>query len=162
MRDNEQRIHDFQSFAKDKKDRDAMSALALEMQEIVFRAAQPVRPGEIPKAQMRRAFYTLQKAISDRPLLFWRVRAAWNGEAGCWVGVAHEDLRERDRALRCKEAEAREQARKQQEEIAAICNTAAERLRSIDADFHSSEITRLERAARSLGEVDSALVGVTD
>lgn len=68
--------------------------ISVEAQGIVHDAAQPVTPGENIKAQMLRAWTAL-----GRPP-FWRLRAAWHGEAGRWSAAALEDLRARDKARR--------------------------------------------------------------
>lgn len=81
--------------AKSSRDHDSYIVLiAVEAQGIVRDAAQPISPGENIKAQMQRAWNAL-----GRPA-FWRVRAAWHGEAGRWSAAALEDLRARDRARR--------------------------------------------------------------
>lgn len=130
---------------------DAMSALAAEMQGIVFRASEPLLADEKVKARMRRAHKALQLAVPSRPLKFWRVKAAWEGEAGSWVGVAHEDFRERSRVLQHKIEAGRARAN----ELASIFATAAERLRTIDPDFYREQIAEHECAAREVGSLDS-------
>ena len=59
----------------------SMSSIALEARSLVRDAACPVTPGETVKAQMRRAWDNLGCWH------WWRVRAAWNGEAGCWSAL---------------------------------------------------------------------------
>lgn len=143
-------MHDKSSFGKRCCNRGlAVSALASEMRRMVFGAAAPVAPGETIKAQQRRAW----EALSKPP--FWRLRAAWYGDAGKWTGTAIEDMRRRDAARRRKQEASRDQAR----ELAFIYATAAERLRAIDANFHRDEITRLELAARAVGGVDRPVAG---
>ena len=123
---------------------DEAVSLAAEMQGLVYGAAEPVRPGETVKAQQRRAWEALRRPP------YWRVRAAWYGEAGCWSGVAVDDMRRRARALRKQEAGTREQARS----LEALYATVAERLRaSPDAEFHSNDIAALLHAARVFGAV---------
>lgn len=63
--------------------------IAAEMLGLVREAAQPVAAGESIKAQIRRAWIAL-----GRPD-FWRVRAAWHGEAGKWTASAVDDFRAR-------------------------------------------------------------------
>jgi hypothetical protein len=63
--------------------------LACELRRLVREAAQPVAAGESIKGQIRRAWIAL-----GRPD-FWRVRAAWHGEAGKWTASAVEDFRAR-------------------------------------------------------------------
>ncbi len=70
--------------------------LADELRRLVREAAKPVEAGETIKAQIRRAWMTL-----GRPD-YWRVRAAWHGEAGRWTASAVEDFRARaERRLTC-------------------------------------------------------------
>ena len=114
-----------------------VTAIALEMRRLAREAAVPVHPGETIKAQQRRGWEALKRPP------FWRFRAAWYGEAGCWSAVAFEDLRRRNAERRKKEAKARETAMG----LSEIYRTAAERLREIDADFHGAEIARLEQPA---------------
>lgn len=142
---NTSRKPDFQKVGEDQ-----MSSLAAEMQAIAFRAAEPLRPEEKVKARIRRAHSVLQSVFPGTPLKFWRVKAAWEGEAESWVGRAHEDMRERDRALQKKIEAGRAKAN----ELAVIFATAAERLRHIDPDFYREQIAEHERSARALGAVD--------
>lgn len=79
-------------------------SIASEMQSLVFEAAEPVRPGDTVKAQQRRAWIELQRPP------WWRLRAAWYGEADCWSGRAVDDMRQRDRARREREASLRDAA----------------------------------------------------
>ena len=74
--------------------------IAAEMRCLVREAAQPVAAGESIKGQVRRAWVTL-----GRPD-FWRVRAAWHGEAGKWLASAVEDFRDRARRLEASKARA--------------------------------------------------------
>lgn len=129
-----------------------VTALALEMRRIVQHAASPVQPGETIKAQQRRAWEALKRPP------FWRLRAAWYGEAGSWSAVAADDLRRRDAERRRKEAKARDQA----SELAALYQGIAARLSSTDADFHRHDVAALLDAARSLGAGNSAVAEATD
>jgi hypothetical protein len=92
-------------------------SIATEMQGIVLGAAAPVRPGDTVKAQQRRAWETLKRPA------WWRLRAAWYGEAECWSARAVEDMRRRDHARREKEGRARAAA----ESLGAIYASLAER-----------------------------------
>lgn len=139
------RKSDFQPFGVD-----AVSTLAWEMQDIVFRASEPLRADEKVKARIRRAHKALQDAVPSRPLKFWRVKAAWDGEGGTWVGVAHEDFRERVKALESKIEAGRARA----ENLANVFHAAAERLRCVDPDFYREQIAGHEWRARQLGFVD--------
>lgn len=124
-------------------------SIAAEMQSIVFSAAEPIRPGDTVKAQQRRAWGTL-----GRPP-FWRLRAAWYGEAECWSGRAIEDLRRRARARQEREENAREQA----EQLGATYAAFAESLRKEDPDKYRERADRLEHMARRLGAPDRAVDG---
>jgi T5orf172 domain len=68
--------------------------IADEARQIVADAMQPVQPGENIKKQLERAWVALGKPP------FWRIRAAWYGEAGKWLGMTLEDFRARDRVRR--------------------------------------------------------------
>lgn len=143
-------MHDRSSFRKGPPE--LTDALALEMQEIVRDAAGSVRAGETVKAQMRRAWERLRRPS------WWRLRAAWYGEAGCWSGKAIEDLRRRAAALGEKEAKARDEA----SELGGLYAAIAARLHETDPDFHSHDIAALEQAARRLGAVDRAVAKAKD
>ncbi|WP_336800348.1 hypothetical protein [Kaistia sp. MMO-174] len=132
------------SFHKCSQDEEGtVSTLASDMKTIVYAAADP-RPGETVKAQIRKAWAALGFPS------FWRVKAAWYGEAGCWSGEAVRDFQMRDLIRRRKEEAARAQAT----ELGALFAVAAERLREIDPDFHSQQIAQHERAACALGALD--------
>jgi len=122
-------------------------SIAAEMQAIVFDAAQPIRPGDTVKAQQRRAWGTL-----GRPP-FWRLRAAWYGEAECWSGKAIEDLRRRARARQAKEENAREQAQQLGSTYAAV----SESLRKEDPDKYRGRADEFQRLADRIGALDSAV-----
>ena len=128
-------------------------SIAAEMQGLVFEAAEPVSPGDTVKAQQRRAWEALHRPP------FWRLRAAWYGEAGCWSARAVEDMRRRAATRQAREAKAREHA----QGLAELYATIAERLRaSPDAGFHRDDIAGLLHAARALGGVDSAVAEEED
>ena len=122
-------------------------SIAAEMQAIVFAAAEPISPGDTVKAQQRRAWQAL-----GRPP-FWRLRAAWYGEADCWGGKAIEDMRRRFRGRQEQEARAREQAKQLGTTYAAF----AARLREEDPDAHRHRADDFERMARRLGALDRAV-----
>lgn len=144
-----------EAFVKSSED-EAMTSIAIDMQAVAYEAAEPVKAGETVKRQMRRAYDELASVVGVIPLKEWRVRAAWKGEAGCWGGKAVRDFERRRVELRAKRDRAREKARAKARELASIYSAAAERLRIIDANFHSNEITRLERLVREIGAVDRA------
>lgn len=146
MRDYQSENHDRSSCSFCSEE--SMS-IAAEMQAIVFTAAEPIRPGDTVKAQQRRAWSAL-----GRPP-FWRLRAAWYGEAECWSGRAIEDLRRRARARQAREESAREQAQQLGSTYAAF----AESLRAENPDKYRGRADGLERVAGRLGAADSALAG---
>lgn len=122
-------------------------SIAAEMQSIVFTAAEPVPAGASVKAQQLRAW----KALGRPP--FWRLRAAWYGEAECWSGKAIEDLRRRARARQEREENAREQAQQLGSKYAAF----AESLREADPDKHRHRADEFGRLASRLGASYSAV-----
>jgi hypothetical protein len=66
---------------------ESMQDIAAELQEVVFKAAGPIKPGMGIKAQINAACDNL-----GYPRGFWRVREAWYGEASNWRGKAIFDL----------------------------------------------------------------------
>lgn len=113
------------------------------MRFVVREAAMPVTAGETIKAQMNRAWASL-----GRPK-FWRVRAAWNGEAGCWSARACREFESRYEAFKAKGKRAADgEARK----LAAVYTALATRLEATDAEFHRSDIAALLDLARRLGD----------
>ena len=64
-----------------------MQDIAAELQDVVFKAAGPIKPGMGIKAQINAACDNL-----GYPRGFWRVREAWYGEASNWRGKAIFDL----------------------------------------------------------------------
>lgn len=121
--------------------------LAAEMQAIARSAAEPPAVGDTIKAQMRRSW----AALRNPP--WWRVRAAWYGDAGCWSGRAIEDFRARHAARLAKEEAGRAKA----SAIASLLVSTANRLEAVDADFHGAEIDRLRRMAGRIGAQNSAV-----
>ena len=117
------------------------SAVAARMQAIVYDAANPVSPGEKIKAQINKAWANL-----GRPR-FWRVIAAWKGEAGSWSGAACYDFEARYAALQARKARI---AKEGDLAHAAKLEAAASALERADEEFHSAEVTRLRSLARSL------------
>jgi hypothetical protein len=135
-------MRDRSSFQK-RNGEDMSSSLALEMQALVREAAQPVPSGKNVKWQVRQAWDNLGRPPQ------WRVRAAWYGEAGCWVGRAIEDFRARHAAWKAKQ-EAKADAAIE----TAIARFAAirEALAASDPEFHGPEIDRLGRLIGELRE----------
>lgn len=115
--------------------------IAGEMQRVVLGAAAPIRPGDTVKAQLNRAWEAL-----GRPQ-FWRVRAAWYGEAGCWSATAVDDMRRRSRARLEREARAREHAK----EAAATLRALRETYAQTDPEFYRDQILAIEQALRDAG-----------
>lgn len=111
-----------------------MSTLAAEMRRIVIDAAGPSK-GVTIKGQMRAAWQAL-----GRPP-FWRLRAAWYGEAGRWSGEAIEDFRRRHRRRLGKEANARGEADK----AIAVLRSLRDSYAAIDPDFYRDQILAIER-----------------
>ena len=143
MRDKEFGIHAGSSFRqRSRSDAEMSEALAIEAQQIVRNAAQPVESGETVKAQMRRAWAAL-----GRPP-FWRVRAAWYGAAGSWSAAAFDDLRDRyDRWAKRMEVKGRARADNTREQLAAL----RAQLAHADPDFHRDTIAQVDETLRRLG-----------
>jgi hypothetical protein len=104
-------MRDELSFRLRSRTREMSASIASEAQRLVMGAAEPVSAGETVKAQMRRAWERL-----GRPS-WWRIRAAWYGEASCWSAAALEDLR--NRAGRWSDKQ-RESGRAEAENLAAV------------------------------------------
>jgi hypothetical protein len=119
-----------------------MSAIALEAQSIVRKAAEPVPAGMTVKGQLRMASRAL-----GYPEGFWRVRAAWHGEAGCWSASALEDLRARFRRWQDKQ---NTKARAADLTHAARLEAVAAALESKDADFYRTEAESLRDLAHRI------------
>lgn len=75
---------------------DFREKISAEMKALVIEAAEPMRAGESVKSIIRRAHQRL-----GRPK-YWRVEAAWKGEAGEWSAAALEEFRARLRDLRAQ------------------------------------------------------------
>lgn len=125
-----------------KKEDDPVPDLAIEMQNIVFEAARPVSPGEGIKAQIRRAWEAL-----GRPD-FWRVRAAWYGEAACWSGEAVRDFQIRHRKRCMKEEAARGNARKA---AAVLFEIRDQHLAAADSDFRREQLMAIDATLAAMG-----------
>lgn len=132
-------MRDRSSFRLCSRQGDEMSAsIAAEMRSIALSAAEPVRPGETIKGQLRRATTRLQATA-------WRVRAAWYGEAGCWSGSAVEDFRRRAARLNRQTTEA---ARADQMEADRL-EVLADRLERSDPEMGRELARPLRHAARA-------------
>ncbi|MBZ9683265.1 hypothetical protein LB531_21645 [Mesorhizobium sp. CO1-1-2] len=66
---------------------ESMQDIAAELQDVVFKAAGPIKPGMGIKAQINAACDNL-----GYPRGHWRVREAWYGNASNWNGKAIFDL----------------------------------------------------------------------
>lgn len=117
-------------------------SIGSEMQAIVWGAAEPIQPGDTVKAQQRRAW----AALRNPP--WWRLRAAWYGEADCWSARAVEDMRQRDRARREREAKLRDAA----EDLGALYARIARH-----PDLDRARAGRMLDLAGALGAVDRAM-----
>ena len=128
--------------------------IAKEMRKTVIEAAEPAVPGEGVKQALLRAHRNL-----GRPK-FWRVRAAWKGEAGDWSAHAVEDFRERIDALRKQRLRReRQEASELGQRIASLRVALAE----VDPDFFGPTCDDLGRVLElaggrevSTGEEDGA------
>ena len=112
------------------------SPVANQMKSCVRLPAMPIEPGETVAAQMRRSWERL-----GRPA-WWRLKAAWYGEAGSFSAQAASDLQ--DRFVRWREAEARRAA------SAAATQTllrARQDRAELEAarDAHRSQLAQIER-----------------
>jgi len=125
-------------------------SIALEAQRMVQEAAEPIVPGEVVKAQMRRAARALKYPDGD-----WRIRAAWYCEAGCWSAAAFEELRERYGAWRERQ---RQKALNEARVAAAVYDALADQLRGKDEEFHSADVAALVSLARRLRGQDDGEV----
>ena len=104
--------------------------IADELQRYVRAAAEPVKPGETVSAQMRRAQQRLQ-------LKWWRLKACWYGEAGCFSAAAANEVqtqfgnwRAREQA-RAAEAAQTERLIRQQRDAAALAAARTEHLKAL-------------------------------
>lgn len=144
MSDDTERNQDYPSYTL--RSGDSMNAIAQsladEMQGIVFGAAQPVRPGDTVKAQMRRAWTELARPP------FWRLRAAWYGEAGFWRGYSHEDMRRRHAERLRKEAS---NADANRDRTLTVLGTLRTAYAVADPDLYREQILALEHELRRAG-----------
>ena len=130
-------MSDRSSFRLRSRGPDVSASIASEAQRLVMGLSEPVAAGETVTAQMRRAWERL-----GRPS-WWRIRAAWYGEAGCWSAAAVEDLRQRaDRWAAREEARGRDEAH--------ALATVLSRFLEGDADPHPSLARADLAAARDL------------
>jgi len=115
-------------------DKSSRERIAREMKEIVEETGSSVPPGSGVKALLRAAWEGL-----DRPT-FWRVRAAWHGDAGRWSGEAIDDFRQRKRRWQQRQLEAAE--REATDQVANLSRLRAA-LAIVDEEFHRPEIDAL-------------------
>lgn len=122
---------------------EAMSAIAIDAQNMVRSAAHPVVAGETVKAQMRKAALNLRYPAGD-----WRVKAAWYGEAGSWGAALFRDFEERFRAWQAKQNVRANTIRSDAlSSLAALRDAYA----SIDPEAHREQIEGIERALLAAG-----------
>lgn len=131
-----------------------MNAIAIEAQEMVREAAKPIRAGATVKEQMRDAARSLGYGRA-----FWRVRAAWYGEAGSWSASAFRDLQQRYSAFK-RRGEARACANADVARARLVALRAA--LAATDEDFHREQIVALDAALAAMGDGDRAVDGADD
>jgi hypothetical protein len=120
-----------------------MSGVAEASELMQFVAGQPNRP---VKAAIDRAVARVSRYLQT-PMTASRAEDLWYSHARL---VRSEEMD----AIRAAAAERRrkvEAGRAAAGELATLYRGVAERLRSVDEDFHSVEIARLERNARALG-----------
>lgn len=121
---------------------ETVTAIATELEGLVKSAASPPRVGELPSAQIRRAWAALGKPD------WWRVRAAWYGQAheGWPVGVV-DDLRRRYAAWKreSQEAAARDRSREDTAAVAALASLRS-RLAEADPEFFGEQIAAIDAA----------------
>ena len=110
------------------------------------RIAEPRPVGDRVKA-------AIDRAAKRAGLPVQRVENLWYGEARVVKAEEMDAIRRADAARQAKEQSAREQAAELGELFAGI----AERLRSIDPDFHRNNVAQLLDAAGVLGAPHSAL-----
>jgi hypothetical protein len=134
-------LHDKESFLV-RSPSQVARAIADEARSIVMRAAEPIPAGDTVKTQMRRAWERL-----GRPS-WWRMRAAWYGEAGCWSATAIEEFRLRaSRWQNRQEAAAREEAHV----LAAVLGRFLEADASAGAHVASEDLDAARSLVRRLG-----------
>lgn len=133
-----------------------MSAVAEASALLQIIAGDPDRPvnAAIGRVVLRVARYL--------PMSFGRLEDIWYQEARLIRAEEIDALREAAEERRRKEEAGRAAA----SELANLYLGVAERLRSVDEDFHRPEILRLERQARQIGALDragaqAAAVGLT-
>lgn len=105
----------------------------------------------------------IERAAKRAGLPTQRVENLWYGEARVVKAEEMDAIRRADEARQAKEQSAREQAA----ELGALFAGIAERLRQVDPDFHSQNVTDLLDAARLLGAPHRAVAhepegGLTD
>lgn len=120
--------------------------IADDLQSCVRIPATPILPGETVAAQMRRSWERL-----GRPK-WWRLKAAWYGEAGSFSAVAAQDLQQRFVAWR--DAESRRVASAAATEHARQAATDRDLLRRL-RDQHATELHRLNARLALLEEIPS-------
>lgn len=111
-------------------------------------AGAPARP---VKAAIGRAVVRVARYL---PMSFSRIEDIWYEE----VRLIRAEEIDAIRAAAAERQRKQEAGRAAAGELANLYLGVAERLRSVDEDFHCAEISRLERNARALGAVDRSAV----
>lgn len=139
------------SFQKRSRSEDMSASIASEARRLVMSAAEPVSPGETVKAQMRRAWERL-----GRPS-WWRLKAAWYGEAGCWSAAALEDLRQRVERWTARQEE---RGRAEAENLATILNRFLEADAAATSHLAREDLVAARDLVRRLGLASRTGTGV--
>jgi len=129
--------------AKSERSMSGVAEAAMLMQTI---AGYPQRP---VKAAIARAALRVSNFLAP-PMSYGRAEDIWRQEARLIRSEEMDAIRAAAAERRRKEEAGRAAAK----ELAGLYLGVAERLRSIDEDFHSQEIARLKQTARALGSVD--------
>ncbi len=110
--------------------------ISFDLQSLARSTAEPVRPGESIGAQINKVWERW-----GRPP-FWRVKAAWYGEAGCFSAAAARDIQ--DRFVRWRKAEARRAASAAQTETLLRAQREREQLEAT-RDAIRTQLATIER-----------------
>lgn len=129
-------------FVTEKSERrmSAVAEAAVLMQSIAGAPERPVKAA-IARAALRVSAYLFP------PMSYGRAEDIWRREARLIRSEEMDAIRAAAAERRRKEEAGRAQAK----ELAGLYLGVAERLRSVDEDFHRPEIARLERVAREIG-----------
>ena len=128
---------------KHPKDDEMTTTVRDQLQSYVRMPALPIMPGETVAAQMRKSWERL-----GRPK-WWRLKAAWYGEAGSFSAAAAQDIQ--NRFLAWREAEAKR----------STSAAETERARQMTLDRALLERTRAEHVA-ALRKIEARLACLTN